>query len=64
MVREPGVLSGPYPPVKILVTVGVEQLAAALATAAGPVKDPNVLWSFRDLATKPRPPEPPPHRHR
>ena len=52
MVREPGVLSGPYPPVKILVTVGVEQLAAALAKAAGPVKDPNVAWSFNDLATK------------
>ena len=54
VVREPGVLSGPYPPVKILVTVGVEQLAAALATAAGPVKDPNVAWSFSDLATKHR----------
>ena len=59
VVREPGVLSGPYPPVKILVTVGVEQLAAALAAAAGPVKDPNVAWSFSDLSTK-LPTEPPP----
>ena len=35
MVREPGVLSGPYPPVKILVTVGVDQFAAALRRLRG-----------------------------
>ena len=55
VVREPGVLSGPYPPVKILVTVGVEQLATALARAAGPVQDPNVAWSLSDLSNEPRP---------
>ena len=63
VVREPGVLSGPYPPVKILVTVGVDQLAAALVKAAGPVKDPNVAWSFDQLSTKlskQPPPTPPP----
>ena len=63
VVREPGVLSGPYPPVKILVTVGVEQLAAALAATTGPVKDPNVAWSFAELSTKlskQPPPTPPP----
>ena len=56
-------LSGPFPPVKMLVTVGIEQLAAALANAAGPVQDPNVVWSFSDLTTKlskQPPPTPPP----
>ena len=38
VVREPGVLSGPYPPVKILVTVGVEHSLPPRRTAA-PTKD-------------------------
>ncbi len=41
VVREPGVLSGPYPPVKILVTVGVDQFAAALAEGCGAGERPE-----------------------
>jgi hypothetical protein len=40
VLREPGVLSGPYPPVKILVTVDIAHLAAALAQACPPQPPP------------------------
>ncbi len=40
VLREPGVLSGPYPPVKILVTVDIEHLAAALTRACAPQPPP------------------------
>jgi hypothetical protein len=43
VVREPGVLSGPYPPVRILVSVYVDHLAAALACAAG-ARAPSPPW--------------------
>ena len=66
VIREPGVLSGPYPPVKMLITVGIEHLTAALARTCKPGKpgnDPGALWSFGDHENGPPstpPPTPPP----
>ena len=55
VIREPGVWSGPYPPVKILVTVSIEHLAQALARTCKPGNDPGALWNFGTS-----PPDPPP----
>jgi hypothetical protein len=42
IVRQPGVLAGPYPPIEIVITVGIEHLAAALAR---PQSEGEHRWS-------------------
>ena len=59
VVREPGVLSGPYPPVKMLITVGIEHLAAALARTCKPGKGSGALWDFGNHENGPPPDSPP-----